>query len=144
MRQSGWLDQRSLLHVTWTSEAVAEGSEKFPSHDSDENWEALEVEPPEPGSVVEAVLGVKDLVVWRTVLGEVCVMEARCPHQWSHLAQEGSVDGEELVCLTHFWRFTTDGEGWKTNMSGRRDRKSDIDVYPCSEDDGQIWIRGVT
>ena len=104
-------------------------------------WEALEVEPPEAGSVVETELGADDLVVWRTALGQVCVMEAHCPHQWSHLAQEGSVDGEELVCLTHFWRFTTNGEGWKVNMDGRRDRKGDIKIHPCSEVDGQIWVR---
>ena len=89
----------------------------------------------------EVVLGVDDLVVWRTALGEVCVMEARCPHQWSHLAQEGSVDGEELVCLAHFWRFKTNGEGWKANMGGRRDRKGDIDIRPCREVDGRIWVR---
>lgn len=99
------------------------------------------MELPEPGSVIEVELGAEDLVVWRTARGEVCVMEARCPHQWSHLGQEGSVDGEELVCMTHFWRFTTSGEGWKANMEGRRDRKSDIDVYPCREVDGKIWVR---
>ena len=91
--------------------------------------------------MVEAVLGTDDLVVWRTALGEACVMEARCPHQWSHLAQEGWVDGAELVCLAHFWRFTTSGEGWKANLGGRRDRKGDIDVRPCREVDGRIWVR---
>ena len=91
--------------------------------------------------MVEAVLGVEDLVIWRTALGEVCVMEARCPHQWSHLAQEGSGEGEELVCLAHFWRFKTNGEGWKANMGGRRDRKGDIDIRPCREVDGRIWVR---
>ena len=122
------------------SEAVVGQSKERPSHGPDGDWEALEVEPPGPGSVAEAVLGVDDLVIWRTALGEVCVMEARCPHQWSHLAQEGSVDGEELVCLAHFWRFTTSGEGWKANMGGRRDRKGDIDVHPCREVDGRIWV----
>jgi len=97
-----------------------------------------------PGAVVEAdqdpSIG-EDLVVWRTADGTPCVMEARCPHQWSHLAGEGVVDGEELVCLTHLWRFAVDGAGWKANMAGRRDRKGDIVVYPCREDGGAIWIR---
>src|SRR5262245_27048228 len=43
---------------------------------------------------VGATLGVEvptpdgefDLVVWRCFDGDVRVMEARCPHQWSHLA----------------------------------------------------------
>ena len=123
------------------SEAVVGQSKERSSHGPDGDWEALEVEPPGPGSVVEAVLGTDDLVVWRTALGEACVMEARCPHQWSHLAQEGWVDGAELVCLAHFWRFTTSGEGWKANLGGRRDRKGDIDVRPCREVDGRIWVR---
>ena len=123
------------------SEAVVGQAKKRPSHGPDGDWEALEVEPPAPGSVVEAVLGIDDLVVWRTALGEVCVMEARCPHQWSHLGQEGWVDGEELVCLAHFWRFATSGEGWKANLGGRRDRKGDIDVRPCREVDGRGWVR---
>ncbi len=32
-------------------------------------------------------------------------MEARCPHEWSHLGAEGVVDGPEIVCAAHFWRF---------------------------------------
>ena len=94
-----------------------------------------------PGSVVDAVLDERDLVIWRTIDGRPCVMEARCPHQWSHLAGEGAVDGDELVCLAHFWRFTTEGEGWKVNVGGRRDRKGDIETLPCREDSEGIWVQ---
>ena len=100
----------------------------------------LDVEVP-PGGIAEATLAGEDLVVWRTGSGVPCVSEARCPHQWSHLAHEGVVDGEELLCLTHFWRFTTDGAGWKENADGRRDRKGDIGVRGCLEMDGTIWTR---
>ncbi len=95
----------------------------------------------EPGAVREAESGGEDLVVWRSATGKPCVMEARCPHQWSHLAYEGVVDGEELVCLTHHWRFTPTGEGWKQGATGRRDRKGDIEVRACMEHDGGIWVR---
>lgn len=97
-----------------------------------------------PGTVTEAAVGDDDLVVWRDTAGRPCVMEARCPHQWSHLASEGVVDGDELVCLTHMWRFTRDGAGWKDGMTGRRDRKGDITVWPCEERDGAIWARPTT
>ncbi len=93
------------------------------------------------GTIAESTLGAEEVVVWRTADGRPCVMEARCPHQWSHLGSEGTVDGEELVCLTHFWRFTTTGEGWKAGMTGRRDRKGDIGVHPCREDADGIWVR---
>jgi phenylpropionate dioxygenase-like ring-hydroxylating dioxygenase large terminal subunit len=97
-----------------------------------------------PGAVAEASFGDDDLVVWRDTSGRPCVMDARCPHQWSHLAYEGVVDGDELVCLTHMWRFTPDGAGWKDGMTGRRDRKGDIAVWPCEERDGAIWTRART
>ncbi len=91
-----------------------------------------------PGQIVDAVHGDLDLVVWRTFEGEPCVMEARCPHQWSHLGAEGVVDGPEIVCAAHFWRFDTSGTGTKVGMTGRRDPKSDIAVFPCREVDGRI------
>lgn len=94
-----------------------------------------------PGAIAEATLAGEDLVVWRGESGVPCVSEARCPHQWSHLGSEGVVDGDELVCLTHFWRFGPDGAGWKANANGRRDRKGDLAVLPCMEHDGAIWVR---
>ncbi len=93
------------------------------------------------GEVFEATLDGADVVVWRTESGVPCVMEARCPHQWSHLGSSGAVAGEEIVCLTHFWTFATDGSGWKENLDGRRDRKGDIEVYPCREVAGEIRVR---
>lgn len=94
-----------------------------------------------PGQIVDAAHGDLDLVVWRTFDGEPCVMEARCPHQWSHLGAEGVVDGPEIVCSAHFWRFTTDGTGTKAAMNGRRDRKADIAVFACREVGGQLEAR---
>jgi len=94
-----------------------------------------------PGQIVDATHGDLDLVVWRTFDGEPCVMEARCPHQWSHLGAEGAVDGPEIVCAAHFWRFDTSGTGTKVGMTGRRDPKADIAVYPCRDVDGRIEAR---
>ena len=94
-----------------------------------------------PGEVLEATLDGAEVVVWRTESGIPCVMEARCPHQWSHLGDSGAVAGEEIVCLTHFWTFATDGSGWKESLDGRRDRKGDIEVHPCQEVAGEIRVR---
>ncbi|MCB0997528.1 MAG: Rieske 2Fe-2S domain-containing protein [Acidimicrobiales bacterium] len=97
-----------------------------------------------PGQVVEVTIdgtgGELDLVVWRTASGAPCVMEARCPHNWSHLGAEGAVDGEEIVCCTHYWRFDTAGVGTKLNVNGRRDPKADIAVFACAEIDGTIIL----
>ncbi|HIG24847.1 MAG TPA: hypothetical protein EYG34_00700 [Acidimicrobiia bacterium] len=115
-----------------------------PTGSSSNDWIAVTSEDLAPGQIVESAIDGEDLVVWRTAQGTPCVMAARCPHQWSHLAGEGAVEGEEIVCLTHHWRFGPNGDGWKTSMAGRRDRKGDIEVWPCQEKNGTIWIRRKT
>ena len=82
-----------------------------------------------------------DVVAWRGIDGVVCVVDSRCPHQWSHLAAEGVVDGDELVCTAHFWRYDRAGRGTKLNVNGRRDIKSDVEVFECREIDGVITAR---
>lgn len=92
------------------------------------------------GAVVGIDHGAHELVVWRATGGEVCVMDARCPHQWSYLGFEGVVDGAELVCAAHFWRFDRAGHGSKRNVFGRRDDKADISVFPSQEGGGEIHV----
>ena len=89
--------------------------------DIDGQWVAVADASLEPGQVVAD--DEHDVVVWRTADGRPCVMDSRCPHQWSHLAAEGVVDGDELVCAAHFWRFGTDGTGTKLSMAGRARRE---------------------
>lgn len=61
-------------------------------------------------------------------------------HQWSHLEAEGVVDGDELVCTAHFWRFDGDGRGTKLSVKGRRDDKADIRTFAVREVDGAIEV----
>jgi nitrite reductase/ring-hydroxylating ferredoxin subunit len=120
--------------------------ESLPSGDGD-RWVAVCASAAVgPGERIDAELGAGkadalDVVVWRSHGGTVCVMEARCPHQWSHLGAEGVVDGEEIVCASHFWRFDRTGRGTKVNVKGRRDPKADIAVVPARERDGVIEVR---
>lgn len=93
-----------------------------------------------PGSAAPVEVGDDELVVWRTASGLLAACDARCPHQWSHLAGAGVVDGEELVCLSHFWRFDIEGHGSKTAMNGRRDPKSDVATFAVREVDGRIEV----
>lgn len=95
-----------------------------------------------PGGVTAVDAGGLELVVWRTRSGVAAVCDARCPHQWSHLAEVGAVDGDELVCTTHFWRFDLEGGGTKLNVKGRRDQKGPIASVECRERNGRIeaWL----
>jgi nitrite reductase/ring-hydroxylating ferredoxin subunit len=92
------------------------------------------------GEIVAYDVANRELVAWRDARGEPCVMDARCPHQWSHLAAEGIVAGDEVVCGAHFWRFDRRGHGTKVNVNGRRDDKADIDVFDCRELDGALEV----
>lgn len=91
-----------------------------------------------PAGVRSVVVAGREVVAWRTAGGVPAVCDARCPHQWSHLEAEGVVDGDELVCTAHFWRFATDGTGTKLSVKGRRDPKADIASFPCREVDGML------
>lgn len=93
-----------------------------------------------PGQVVDAAHDDEEFVVWRTADGVACVMDARCPHQWSHLAAEGVVDGDEIICTSHWWRFSTDGTACRLRTDGTREPQAPIAVVPCHERDGTIWI----
>ena len=82
----------------------------------------------------------EEIVLWRTSSGELAACDARCPHQWAHLGSAGVVDGAELVCLSHFWRFGTDGSASKLAMNGRRDDKGQIRFHDVREIDGRIQL----
>lgn len=92
------------------------------------------------GGVLGVEIGDLEIVLWRSSSGELRACDARCPHQWAHLGAVGAVDGEELVCLSHFWRFDSSGAGSKLAMNGRRDEKSPITTHPVRERDGGIEI----
>jgi len=84
-----------------------------------------------------------DLVLWRSATGRLAACDRRCPHQWADLDAAGAVDGEELVCLSHFWRFDAQGIGSKLSATGRRDEKSPIEIHDVLEVEGgiQVWIQ---
>lgn len=91
-----------------------------------------------PGRILE--LPGFDAVAWRSAAGDLCVVDARCPHQWSPFAFDGVVAGDELVCSAHGWCFDREGRGSKLAMNGRRDPKSNVEVLACREIEGEIWV----
>jgi nitrite reductase/ring-hydroxylating ferredoxin subunit len=51
----------------------------------------------------------REIVVYRTKSGKACATEAYCPHMGAHLGHGGKVEGEELRCPFHGFRFSVDG-----------------------------------
>lgn len=58
-----------------------------------------------PGDVLPFRAFGVDMVVFRSVSGRAHVLDAWCPHLGAHLGVGGKVDGEEIVCPFHGWRF---------------------------------------
>ncbi|MEX1218071.1 MAG: Rieske 2Fe-2S domain-containing protein [Acidimicrobiales bacterium] len=94
----------------------------------------------EPGQIVTVERESGDLVLWRTAGGTAVACAARCPHQWAHLGSTGAVDGDELVCRSHFWRFSQEGAGSKLAAHGRRDEKSPVKTVAVREINGRLEI----
>lgn len=91
-------------------------------------------------AVVAALLGSEEVVVWRDVDGCAHVHEARCPHQFNHLAAVGGVDDRELVCAAHFWRFTATGEGFRRLADGTCEAMRNLRTYPSVEREGWVEV----
>jgi renierapurpurin 18,18'-hydroxylase len=81
-----------------------------------------------------------DIVVWRDAADIVYAHEARCPHNWSHLATVGVVDDCELVCTVHQWRFDCAGRGFTRSAEGHEEPMRDLQHFPCEERDGWIFV----
>jgi phenylpropionate dioxygenase-like ring-hydroxylating dioxygenase large terminal subunit len=99
----------------------------------------------------------QDLVMLRSESGEVRVHEAHCPHLGAHLGHGGRVEGEELVCPFHAWRFDREGRcsaipyqrrGTRPEVglrSKRVDERSGLILVWHSDDDSppEWWMRDI-
>ena len=108
--------------------------------DSVQWMDVMAAEDLEIGQIVTVERESGDVVVWRTASGHTVACAARCPHQWAHLGTAGAVDGEEIVCPSHFWRFDQEGSGSKLSAAGRRDEKGSISTFEVREHEGRLEI----
>lgn len=52
----------------------------------------------------------QELVAYRNESNEVIVLDAYCPHMGAHLGYGGKVEGNDLRCPFHAWRFDDSGQ----------------------------------
>jgi len=81
----------------------------------------------------------RDLVLFRTAGGAAHVLDAFCPHLGAHLGG-GAVEGEEIVCPFHAWRW--DGEGRCTAIpyAKRVPPGARIGAWPVVERSGALLV----
>jgi phenylpropionate dioxygenase-like ring-hydroxylating dioxygenase large terminal subunit len=91
-----------------------------------------------PGRIVAVQLLGRDLVLWRDTSGRIRCHDAYCPHMGAHLA-EGSVDGDQIRCFFHHWRF--DAEGRLTDIPCQDTLpKVGVQAWPVGEAYGLVWV----
>ena len=87
----------------------------------------------------------KELVLYRSHAQRVFALDGRCPHMGAALAQ-GTVDGDNLRCPLHRWRFDSTGQCVEIPVCGQSDNtdnivaNTQIQSWPTAEHYGMIWI----
>lgn len=81
------------------------------------------------------------LAVWRGKNGRVAVFHDHCPHRRAPLSL-GGIDGEQLVCAYHGWRFNRDGECILKPLEENvpPTERHAVKSYPAEDRAGYIWM----
>ncbi|TVP66657.1 MAG: aromatic ring-hydroxylating dioxygenase subunit alpha [Nodularia sp. (in: Bacteria)] len=83
------------------------------------------------------VLG-RELAVYRGKDKRVVIVDAYCPHMGAHLA-EGKVEGNELRCFFHHWKF--DDQGFCVDIPCLDQPVTvRLKTWPTAEKYGMIWV----
>jgi len=80
----------------------------------------------------------RELVLFRTESGRARVFDAYCPHLGAHLGVGGKVEGEQIRCPFHAWRFDADGRCNEIPYAKRIPARAQIDCWPVDERNGVI------
>jgi phenylpropionate dioxygenase-like ring-hydroxylating dioxygenase large terminal subunit len=77
------------------------------------------------------------LVLHRSQSGRAVPMDAYCPHLGAHIDHGGTVEGDEIRCPSHHWRFGPDGACTAIPWADRP-MKVDVGTFPVVERNGVI------
>ncbi|RMF19616.1 MAG: aromatic ring-hydroxylating dioxygenase subunit alpha [Candidatus Dadabacteria bacterium] len=93
----------------------------------------------EPGDVIPLHVFEQDLVLYRTESGRPVLLDAFCPHLGAHLGHGGKVEGEELRCPFHAWKFNCDGQCSEIPYTEKIPPKAKIRPWEIVERNGMIF-----
>jgi len=91
---------------------------------------------------VAATLLDEPLVLWRDTVGEAHAFSDLCIHRGTALSL-GSVEGDEIVCPYHGWRYGTDGACTlipQLEDPTRIPSKARAQRFRCEERYGMVWV----
>ncbi|MCF8589127.1 Rieske 2Fe-2S domain-containing protein [Gordonia sp. HY285] len=94
----------------------------------------------EVGAVLPLRYFGKDLVAYRTDDGELVVMNAYCEHLGANLAYGGTVQGNDIQCPFHGWRWGPNGRNTCIPYQKSTNRVRRIGVWTAAERDGVMYV----
>ncbi len=80
----------------------------------------------------------KHYVLFRGEDGQARLFDAHCPHLGAHLGYGGRVQGSDIVCPFHAWRFGSDGRCTEVPYASRIPPRAAVRAYPVQEHSGMI------
>ncbi len=81
-----------------------------------------------------------DLAVYRGENGRIVALDAYCAHMGAHLA-EGRVEGNELRCFFHHWRYDADGRCTDIPcLDGEPTARMRVRSWQVAERYGMVWL----
>ena len=96
----------------------------------------IEVGEVKPLSILE-----RELAIFRGRDGGIRVTDAFCPHLGAHLAHGGRVEGNDVVCPFHAWRWDGEsGECLEIPYASRIPPNARIETFPTRERNGYVML----
>ena len=80
----------------------------------------------------------QDLVLFRGEDGTAHLLDAFCPHLGAHLGHGGRVEGNEIVCPFHAWRFDGSGSCSGIPYAKKIPRRASLKKWTIVERNGMI------
>jgi 3-ketosteroid 9alpha-monooxygenase subunit A len=80
----------------------------------------------------------KNFVIFRGEDGRASLLGAHCPHLGAHLGYGGRVQGNEIICPFHAWRFGASGRCTEVPYASRIPARAAVDTYQVQEHSGMV------
>lgn len=93
-----------------------------------------------PGDVVPLRYFDQELVCFRRMSGELTVFDAYCAHLGAHLGHGGCVEGEELRCPFHGWKWNAEGHNTEIPYSDHTNRAARVRTWHVRDIDGLVLV----
>lgn len=82
----------------------------------------------------------RHLAAWRDDNGEAHVWDAFCPHLGAHMGVRAQIEGDEIICPLHRWRYDASGTCIDIPYSPRVNKRATIRTYPVVERNGLVMV----